>query len=353
MMLLEKLSPEDKLLLVYTRQNFHHLHRKAVIDICSNSEIQWSIVYSTANLHGVAPLVYSNLLKCDIVQLGVPQDTLKQFKLCIVNSVIKKERRAERIAEILSLSNEKSIDVMLIKGAALDVLVYDHPWYMVPGDIDLIVRSKKEGITDKEKGEIPSMIRRHGIECEYFVHHDVNMNGLLPINFQNIWENAIKIEFRGYGAFVMSPEDMLMSVCINSCRKRFFRLKSLCDIAEIVSKYRDLKWEKLIKDAKEYQCNNIVYTALLVTQMTLECELPEDVLDELSGSAVRTAIIRYLVRYFIQNMSLSSSFPYFKRNEKNKLIRKIDASLVLPYATYRWYQLWVKMRHNWNTKPWR
>ena len=164
------------------------------------------------------------------------------------------------------------------------------------------------------------------------------MNGVLPVNFQRIWAEASRISFRGRDVFVMSPEDMLISTCINSCRKRYFRLKALADIAEIINKYDDLDWEELTNKAREYDCHNIVYTALLVTKMTVGCELPEGVLDKLAVSPIRMAIIRYLS----QRMSWSSLSSLY--SGRKLLGRKLSLPLILPYATYRWYQVQRKIR---------
>lgn len=343
------MRPEDKLLFACTRQNFLYAHQKIVLDLCSKEKILWDVVYLTARQHGVAALVYTNLLKCIPVNLGIPHDVIEKLKLCVATNIVRKDRRAEKIVEILSFFKKKSIDVMLIKGAALDILVYDQPWYMISDDIDLIVKLKREDLTAEDREALSALQRHFTIECGYFEHHDVDMSGVLPINFQRIWANANKIEYRGYDVFVMSPEDMLMSVCINSCRKRFFRLKALCDIAEIVNKYHDLKWDELVRNSREYHCNSIVYTALLVAKMALGCEVPEGVLDKLTDSTTRVIIIRYLARHLSRKASLSS-FPYCKRDEKDRMVTIINLALILPYATYRWYQLWRKMKHTWKTK---
>ena len=231
---------------------------------------------------------------------------------------------------------------MLIKGIALDVLVYNYPWFTVQNDIDLILRAKIEEIDVKDRKEIWAFSRGRGFECDYFTHHDIDLLGSLPINFQRIWNDATKIKLRGYDVFVMSPEDMLIAACINSCRKRFFRLKNLCDIAEIIDKYSGLKWDEVIGKSKEYHCNNIVYTALLITKQTLGCEFPEKVFDNLAVIPLRTAIIHYVIRYLNQRMSLFSLYPF---SIENPLYRKLGLSLILPYATYEWYQLWRKMKY--------
>lgn len=347
------MRPEDKLLFACARQNFLSTHRETVLDIGNKEKICWDVVYSAAMLHGVASLIYANLLKCIAnANLRMPQDIIDKFKLCVATNIVRKDRRAEKIVEVLSFFKRKSIDVMLIKGAALDILVYDQPWYMISSDVDLIVRRRREDMAKEDKKEIASLLHNLSIECEYFRHHDVDMDRVLPINFQKIWDNATRITWRGCDVFVMSPEDMLLSVCLNSCRKRFFRLKALCDIAEIINKYRDLKWDELTRNAREYDCNNIIYAAILITKMTVGCNLPEGALEKLADSKARAAIIRYLISRVSRGITLSSSFPYFKKNKRNKLMRKAHWALILPYATYRWYQVWRKMKHIWKTKPW-
>jgi len=92
-------------------------------------------------------------------------------------------------------------------------------------------------------------IYRSGIECDLPGHHDVDMNGVLPVRFDRIWEAARAVDFHGQEAFVMAPEDLLLSLCINSCRKRYFRLKHLFDIAETVHRL-DLDWNR--KRSAEY-----------------------------------------------------------------------------------------------------
>lgn len=336
------MRPEDRLLLACARQDFLDAHQQAVIDICRGEEINWDVVYSTAKLHGVAPLIYANVQRCIPLGLGVPQDIIDQFRVCRYRSILRKQHRAEQLTRALALFGQKSMDVMLIKGAALDVLVYDQPWYTVPDDADVVVRARREEVPDTTQTEIMRLLHCSGVEYDYFEHHDVVMNGAVPVDFQRIWDDATQIQFRGHTVFVMSPEDMLISVCINSCRKRFFRLKSLCDIAETIKRCPGLQWEALTRKSKAYDCHNIVYAALLVTRETLGCELPEGVLANLAVSPVRAAVIGGLVRYLSQRGSLDALYPFSGRSVFG---REVSLSLVLPYTTYRWYQVGRRLRY--------
>jgi hypothetical protein len=227
---------------------------------------------------------------------------------------------------------------MVIKGGALDILVYDQPYHTVLADIDLILSIKPSDIPAEIFRDYMVFFHKSGIEYDFYQHHDMSMNGALPIDFDTIWNDAFKIRYQEFDIFVMSPEDMLIAVCINSCRKRFFRLKSLCDIAEIINKYTDLNWEMLTQKAKIYHCQNIVYTALLATKMTVGCHLPEGLFDALGVNPIRSKIIRSLSRRMSLSAfsSLSSGRPVLKR--------RIDWPLILPYATFYGYQMWRRMK---------
>lgn len=329
--------PENELLFACTRQAFLEKHRKAVIDVCNSTEIGWDVVFSTSQLHGVAPLVYLNLLQCTTADVKIPRQTMEKFKLCYYRNTAIKEEMAERIRRALDFFHKKQIDVMLVKGAALDLLVYDQPAYTISDDVDLVVRCKKEDLSERDITEIGHFLYRTGIEYDYFSHHDIDHNGVLPIDFESIWGDAIRMQLEGLCVFLMSPEDMLISTCTNSARKRFFRLKCLCDIAEIVHRREDLKWEELIKKARKYDCSSLVYAALLATQTILGCDLPDGVLQDLAVDPARAKIIRALVSYASQHMPLSSVHVYTDEDVFN---RRVTMPLILKYITYRPYQVW-------------
>jgi len=251
---------------------------------------------------------------------------------------------------VLALCKQKSIDVMVVKGEALSALVYDQPWYTASADVDLVIKPKREQIDPEDHRQIRNMLEeinheqtpfKEHIEYDYFEHHDVTMNNVLAIDSEQIWREAHKIQLYGHDVMVMTPEDMLIAVAVNSCRKRFFRLKSLSDIAEIIRKYPDLNWRKLTSRAREYKCNTIVYTALLVTQMTLGCSLPDGVLADLHVNPVRASLIRRSV----YNLSKHASLVDLSARSRRRMFgREFSWPLVVTYATYRVDLIGPKMR---------
>ena len=333
--------PENELFLICSRKDLTSEHQEAVMKLCSQKEIKWETVYSTALRHQVAPLIDYNLSKCNQAELIIPQSTITKFKSTSIEHNSHRQNQIHKIINILSHFRKKSVEIMLVKGAALSLTVYQNsPWYVI-GDLDIILNNKKEDVSEQEDREDVDFFKNlNEREWERYQHHDINMNNILPIDFQKIWERAIPIEVDGYKVWVMSPEDMLLAACINSCRKRFFRLKSLLDIAEIINHYRELNWDEFIHNAKEYQCQNIVYTSLLVTSMTVGCRLAEKVLDNLGINPLRARVLRHLIDYLRNNILLSELLP---SSGMNILGRKINPSLVLTFATYSRFQLFRKI----------
>ena len=329
------LPPEEQLLFALTRQRLLASHHDTVQRLCRTATIRWPLVATIAQQHGVAPMLYANALQCPGLAAHMHPPILKQLQGCAAYSMITKARRAEQLTDILAFFHHKCLDVLLIKSAALDLCVYDKPWYTLGYDLDISVRVKSHEISRNERQEITNFLQKlDGIEFEYSDHHDVTMNGILSVDFQSIWHDARKIRYHSQEVFVMSPEDMLLTACINSCRKRYFKLKNLFDIATIVEKNAGLQWPVFIEKARAYQCQAIAYAALFITQSTVGCDLPEDVLARLTPAPLRAAMIRWLSQHrsCADLASFARGLPLFGR--------QVGPSILLPYATYRWQQAW-------------
>ena len=148
------MRPEDKLLFACARQTFLPAHQQTVLDIARHSPLNWASVYSTALAHGVAPLVYANLRQCANLGLSLPKEVLGHFQDCFFHNMASKEDRAEILREALAFFCEKSIAVMLIKGVALDMLVYDHPYYTMPQDVDIVLKTKREDLPQEDVASV-------------------------------------------------------------------------------------------------------------------------------------------------------------------------------------------------------
>jgi hypothetical protein len=293
------MTPEDHLLRLCTRQEFLPLHQEAVEQLCRGRSVSWDRLIVTAERHGVLPIVGANLRRCDAEALGLPAATAGRLELAILENAALKERDADRLATGLAWLREVKLDTMLLKGTALDLLVYDEPWVAFSRDIDLSLRpvSGWEEGKGKEK-EIRRALYTHGVECDLDGHHDLTLNGLFPLDFARIWREARPVRFRGEETWVMSPEDLLISLCVNASRKHFFRLKGLFDVAETLRRGGPFDAARLAVRAREGRCEGVVYATLIAAQDLLGAALPAGMLEALGVSRPRAGLLRSLIAAF-------------------------------------------------------
>ncbi|MFC1996045.1 nucleotidyltransferase family protein [Chloroflexota bacterium] len=332
---------EDQILYLCTRQDFQDQHRQKVQEICHLEDIRWDRIFITAREHGVAPVVSVNLRKCDELDINIPEEIAGKFRLATVHTIAMTGKRTDQLVKISAFFDNRSIDIMIIKGAALEILVYDQPWYTTSKDLDLIIKMDPAEFKQSDRWELEDLKRDIPLEYDFLEHHDVTINGVLPIDFNTIWEDSNQIDVKGQKLFVMSQEDMLITSCINSSRDRYFRLKSLFDIAEIINRFPELDWGELVRKARVYQCSNIVYAALWTTKEILGVAMPATVFSDLDIHYMRAQIIQGLVHRFPSHpiSSQSSGIKIFER--------QVTPSLLLPYATYRLDQLVRKINYLW------
>jgi hypothetical protein len=337
-------SPETAILYACCRQAFTDAQRETVAARCASQSIDWETVCTGASANGVAPLIWANLQQCQPAMRRMPRPTAAHFEQLMLNNVALATGMGVRLAESLAFFVAQGIEVLLVKGAALDLTVYRQPWYTVH-DVDLVWRpaAGRAGAVDRQLLD-DWFGRRHGFEYERMTHHDLTIDGVLPVDFDLIWTDATLLSWRGQRVFVMCPEDMLVAACINSCRKRYTRLKAVFDIAEITHAYPGLAWDKVQARATAFACRPIVYAALLATQQTLGLALPDGFLDTLQIAPVRSRLIRWLVEH---PGSLHS--PPGKPGSRI-FDREVNGSLVLPYVTYSAGQVAPRLRHLWRTR---
>jgi hypothetical protein len=274
-----------------------------------------------------------NLVQYSSTKNGVYARALEQLRMSEVASIALHSNRAARLERLLAFLNSKSIDAMLIKGTALEILVYDRPWATTTRDIDVVLDIDAGGFSKADQAAFHDLAGGYSLEYDFGTHHDVTMNGILPVDFQKVWADAQTSCYHDQPCLVMSMEDMLISLCVNSCRKRYFSLKSLLDIAETIRNCKGLDWQIVTAKARTYRCSYIVYTALLATQITIGSQLPVTLQRDLSVSPLRARII-------LLEIERRVSRPLFEPKPSADILgRSIDTSLFLPYLTYRWDQI--------------
>ena len=95
------------------------------------------------------------------------------------------------------------------------------------------------------------------------------------------WDRARSADFGGLTALTLSPEDLLLHLCLHfSINHRFsiLEMKNLCDISETIKRYNaDIDWKVLGDRCRGYRIGRYVYCTLRLASELLGAQLrPED-----------------------------------------------------------------------------
>ncbi len=331
-------SVEDQLLATCVRTSFGDREQASVVELSRRNPISWDQVYETARLHQVAPLVYRNLAQLDPSDLRLKNETIERFRRSFARNLASKRHLRAGLWRLLDFLNSQAVDVMLIKGAAMELFGSGSGAYTVSHDVDIILRPYEKDLPHDLVAELFALSETFPLEFDFRGHHDVDLNGALPIEWDRVWSNAIPVRLAGRSFFIMSPEDAMVAACLNACRKRYFNLKALCAIDAYLRDEGVVRWELVAETSRLHEVGDIVYAAVAVTARVMGTPLPANLTEQLGAAGLRAATLDLLSRHF--------SFSNFRSLYSGRLLanRRVGASLLLPYASYRGDQIWRKLR---------
>jgi hypothetical protein len=284
--------PENLLLYDLSRQEMSGAYRDKVRRLCESQDLDWELIYSSAQ--NIRPLIAQNLTQCGGGINGMPQSIKGAFVLAAMQNAVFVERQQTEFLQVARFFQDHGMDVMPVKGMALDLTVYREPWYTQSGDVDVLLRYSRSGSSKIDLAEVHAFFLgiKGCFECE-IRHHDLNIVAVLPVDFDLIWRDASPLVFRGARIFLACPEDQLLLTSLNCFRKGIFSLRRMCDVAEIINTVSNIRWNFVAERARRFKCAGVLYAVLFSICHTVgTCrEIP---LEALAVTPARAALIRAL-----------------------------------------------------------
>jgi hypothetical protein len=334
------LKKEEEFIIRSLRQAVSASRGKGQIDHL-NTDIAPDTAYKRSSGWGISPLLFNALTRqASVRPLHSQQEKLLEFTR---NDYLKthfiNERNYQRLALLLDEFSDAGIKVVLLKGMHLAKYVYMDIGLRTMGDVDLLVR--KEDLSRAEEllfrmgyrypEPIRKSIRANGNETaiensaellqelykirHHHLHRLINPAGIsileihwtitapsspISINTDGLWKRADKIGAFNKEAMILSPEDLLLYLCVHTSFSHHLKvlgLKPCCDIAFTVNHYSNrLDWEKLKRLACEWGAEKHLYLTLRLSHEILGFDLPEGLLDSLRPESFNERIMLHAKR---------------------------------------------------------
>ena len=261
---------EDKLLfyLVCIHENERLL---PTVKHLLTQNLDWNYVIGKAIHNRIIPLLNHNLRIKDTRELAIliPSNILDKIQELNYTFTGHSLVFHEEAKIILKCLDEAAIEFTPIKGVLLDQNVYPKKHLRFFSDIDLLFPNSTEikraeqillnlGFDHVFSNARESVFRkyRHGQSIHCDMHRSLTFFNFFEYpKIGGFWRKTSEATVSGIKLEVMSPEYMIIVLCLHSFLHGSFSLLDLSDAIRILTKYSDFNWRFISKQLDEYPCS--------------------------------------------------------------------------------------------------
>ena len=255
----------------------------------------WDALVEAAEFHGLATVLYH-------VAVGmcpdlVPPDVASRLRNFCHGSARQNLVLTSQLLALLDAFAAHGIVVVPLKGPVMAESLYDDPALRSSSDLDLLVRSQdvavalrllaQEGYTlgaNMERLPLRLLLR---LNRELFFRRprmaDVDLQWETgPAHYpfrikpEILWRSLGRTQMAGREVPCLSPEALLLFLCVHGTKHMWSRLQWLGDIARLVRK--PLDWDVVLQLAEVARCMRPLLLGLLLAHELLDVTVPEGLL---------------------------------------------------------------------------
>jgi hypothetical protein len=235
----------------------------------------------------VVPLLYRGLAHAG--KESIPQAVWSGLVRDISINTKRNFRLAHHAANLLRAYEEKNIRVIPFKGIFLANAVYRNMSLRQIDDIDLLVSQEDMERSRMLLSSLEFNLSGKFDQEEVYTHRqnqvEVDLHWRLgpdyfPVNFEFdlLWQRCNRMELGDVVIRTLSPEDLLLILCVQVAKDSWERrqllehLAKVCDIAEIIHTDSTLDWQLIASRAAELGISRVVNLSLYLCQKLLHVE---------------------------------------------------------------------------------
>jgi len=259
----------------------------------------WYDILLQMQLLELDPLFFSHLSRTPAAA-HVPEEVLHRLQEAYFLHAARNTIIFEDLRAIIRTLELHGIDAIILKGACLAETVYEDIALRPMHDIDILIRKEDLCVAQEVLfGMGYGPLIRPPVAEQILRHHHLipftrpgrpsveihaaltSSRGPCAMDMDGFWSRARSADFGGVPALILSPEDLLLHLCLHfSANHRFsiLEMRNLCDISETIKRYHaEIDWKALTDRARGYGIGRYVFCTLRVAAELFGAQLrPED-----------------------------------------------------------------------------
>lgn len=238
-----------------------------------------SAFFSMARAHGVAPLLLYQY-RC----AGVPSPD-PDWKSKAILDVHRRREQLRFLGEFLGRAREAGLEVLILKGLAVERLLYPEPGLRVGVDVDLLLRPGMEkrmaGVMNRLGGARGERNRFWNSETWVTSNRmtlDVHYGTPWGRRFSHLWRESQELTVDELSVHTLGPEDLFLYLsCHVGVHHRYApKLIWILDLKLLLERV-PLRWDLLLRRARSLGCRDLVHRAVRIVRSVygLRTSVPE------------------------------------------------------------------------------
>jgi hypothetical protein len=281
-------------LLLCARPTLEALAQKRLRELLSQ-KLDWKMMMRVAAQHGIIPLMYHRL--GDLYPNRVPEHVLSRLRESSQVVVWHNLALAGELVKLLQMFEEHGIVAIPYKGPTLAMMAYGELSLRHFNDLDIlmpkasILKAKdllmSLGYQPQQQLTDQAAEAEHlEWDCQYnFFHPEADIlvelhwrirsrNFPFGARFGDLWKSMGRTSVAGTSVVTMSPEDLMIMLCVHGAKHRWERLNWVCDIAHLIVRQKNLNWQQIWEEATRLRCERVLLLGTILASVLMGVQVP-------------------------------------------------------------------------------
>jgi hypothetical protein len=316
--------PENELLICVARP-VREIAQRERVRLLLRSDLDWGYLTAMAHRHSVIPLLYYHVN--DVYPEAVPSQVLSQLRHRNDENTRQSLFLTGELLKLMDLLEAQGVHAIPFKGPTLALCAYGDIGLRQFGDLDILVHKgdvfkvkellASEGfkptpeLTSAQEGALLRFDCAYNFGNDKNVLFDVHWNFAAPyfsfeFDVDRLWERLEPITISGRQLPGLSPEDLLLALCLHGSTHFWERLGWISDIAGVIGRRPDIDWQLLLNNATRDGSKRMLSLGLFLASELLAAPLPPEVLRTVQADAMMMTLAEQVKqRLFAEEVPIS------------------------------------------------